>query len=287
MTTRTTISRIRHDSDATFREWIQEFEAALAFIGLVQTADTGQINTATANRPAINASAGYQIWRFNDTLQATAPIFIRIEYRTQGGATDPGMSFGIGTSTNGAGTLTGTNFVPLLQVANTAQITDTTRSSFWCAVDGFFGMDWKVGSGSTGCVWVICRTVDNTGAPTADGLLSLSLAQSMLHGRYMRFGSGAVASADQTTASNLQLTHWPFGLTTSLVGSDPQVATAWVPMPRMMPVVGVVGVLNVDAAQGTTFPFTGVGTTPRTYLACSNYTHMNSSSQLKPAILWE
>ena len=98
------------NSNADFQAWVQGLHAQFAAVGLVQTGDTGQINPATVATPAGGATAGYEIWRFNDALQATAPFFIKVEYGGNGaqGATGIGMFVTVGTATNGAGTLTGT-----------------------------------------------------------------------------------------------------------------------------------------------------------------------------------
>lgn len=98
-------------TDAEFREWAQAVHDAIAATGLVQTSDTGQINLTTVAKPgAANTAAGYEIWRFDDALQATRPVFFKFEYGTAAAATRPGMWFTIGTATNGAGTLSGNTF---------------------------------------------------------------------------------------------------------------------------------------------------------------------------------
>jgi hypothetical protein len=77
-----------------------------AFIaaGWVQTTDTGQIDlTTNVATPALGAS--YQMYRADDALQATAPIFCRVSMNGGGHAA---FTVQLGTSTNGAGTLTGT-----------------------------------------------------------------------------------------------------------------------------------------------------------------------------------
>jgi hypothetical protein len=288
MAIRTTTTRLRHDSDATFREWIQEIETSFTTIGLVQTADTGQINTATATRPATSASGGFQIWRFNDSLQATFPVFLRIEYRTGSAATNPLVRIGIGTGTDGAGTLTGTaSYVPLDINPQSSQVTDTTRNSYWCHKPGVLAWDYKVGASTQSCVGVIARTVDNTGAPSGDGLIAYHAGQSFLNTRYLRFGAGAAVGTTVTSVAVASLCHWPFDPTSSLVGADPQVATVWAPMPRFTPFVGFCGILDAEAAQGTTFTFTAVGTTSRTYMAGSNFPQMSANSRLKAAFIWE
>jgi hypothetical protein len=94
---------------ADFRAWGSGIAAQLAAIGLVKTSDSGQINWATVVPPASGAYAGYEIWRFNDALQATKPVFIRLDYGIggSGSSTSPALLANVGTSTDGAGTLTG------------------------------------------------------------------------------------------------------------------------------------------------------------------------------------
>jgi hypothetical protein len=95
-------------SDATFRTWGSAISAAMASIGWVQASDTGQINWTTVVKPAaINTAAGYEIWRMNDTLQATKPVFLKIEYGCSSAVSVPVMWITVGTGTNGTGTLTG------------------------------------------------------------------------------------------------------------------------------------------------------------------------------------
>ena len=78
-------------------------------VGLVQTADTGQINFATVTpNESGNTKSGYTIYSFNDTLQASYPCFIRIDYGVdQTGGTYYGVTIWmtVGTSTNGAGVI--------------------------------------------------------------------------------------------------------------------------------------------------------------------------------------
>lgn len=288
MTTATSSSRIRHDSNATFREWIQEMEGKLAACGLVQTSDTGQINTSTATLPATNTSAGYQIWRFNDSLQGTFPIFLRIEYRTGAVANAPGIFIGVGTGTNGSGTLTGgASYTPEAIHVSVAQTTDTARNSFWCHTESSFGMDWKQVTGTTESVFMIARTVDSTGAATGLGCIVASMRQSSNSCRYLLFAGGGSVSAPATTAAQFNACHLPWSVATTLVSGVPQVGICWVPTPGMKPVLGMVGVLNTEFTTGVSFPFTAAGSTSHTYLAASNFAFMDAGSNLKPAFLWE
>jgi hypothetical protein len=109
MTTSTFSAAPTNATDAEFRDWGSKLSDALAAVGMVKTADTGQIDWATVVKPAaISTYQGYEVWRFNDTLQATAPLFLKIEYGSGVSvATRPGLRLQVGKGTNGAGTLTG------------------------------------------------------------------------------------------------------------------------------------------------------------------------------------
>lgn len=94
--------------DADFRTWGSAINAALAALGLVQTGDTGQINWTTVVKPASgSAASGYEIWRFADALQATVPVFIKLEYGSGSTADRPALWCTVGSGSNGSGTLTG------------------------------------------------------------------------------------------------------------------------------------------------------------------------------------
>lgn len=96
---------------AQFRAWGKVISDQLAAQGLVQTADTGQIDWNTVVAPAAaDTIAGYEVWRFADALQATGPVFLKISYATGYGGSSgtgrpPAFYLAVGTSTNGAGTL--------------------------------------------------------------------------------------------------------------------------------------------------------------------------------------
>jgi hypothetical protein len=95
-------------TDAEFRTWGSTIKGELGNMGLVQTGDTGQIDWTTVLLPsAANQVRGYEIWRFADALQATAPIFVKLEYGSSGASTRAAIWITVGVATNGAGTLLG------------------------------------------------------------------------------------------------------------------------------------------------------------------------------------
>lgn len=103
--------------DAAFRLWVTNVQEMMEAIGLIRTADTGQIDPLTVAKPITNgAVAGYDIFRFDDELQATHPVHIKLEYRSSSGGSPTGNSWdlrvivGLG-GTNGAGGILTPNFI--------------------------------------------------------------------------------------------------------------------------------------------------------------------------------
>lgn len=165
-------------NDADFRAWGSAISTALAAMGLVKTSDTGQIDWTTVLKPTTaNGVAGYEMWRFNDTLQATAPVFIKIEYGVGGGVTIQSLWVTVGTGTNGAGTLVG-------QVGNRyrcfSSFADGTGSiSYISGANNRIHMALNASrnlSNSTGMVLSVERTKDATGADDATGICMYSMA---------------------------------------------------------------------------------------------------------------
>ncbi|HEY9464658.1 MAG TPA: hypothetical protein VIR54_16305 [Vicinamibacterales bacterium] len=287
MTTATSSTRIRHDSDATFREWGLEFSTKLAACGLVQTSDTGQINWVTVTRPGVSTNAGFEIWRFNDTQQGTSPIFLRFDYGTGGGATIPRIQMTVGSGTNGSGTITATGSFTITSINNASiETSDTLRNSYWCHVDGAFTWCHKVGSTAV-TIGMVGRTVDSAMAADSAGAMVVFLATNVVTGACMNFvGTDTITTKRLSAAAN-QLCHWPQSPAASLVGSDQQAATVYGTFPRMRPIPWMVGVIDSEFPTGNTFSDTPVGSTPHTYLAGPNIASMDAASVLKPAIIFE
>lgn len=109
MTTHTFSTNFSVSTDAYYRAWVQALITALTTAGLVQTSDTGQINTTTVNVPAAQSTVGgYAIFRFDDTAQSTYPLFIKLEFGTAvspGTVANacPGVWLTVGKSSSGTG----------------------------------------------------------------------------------------------------------------------------------------------------------------------------------------
>lgn len=298
MTTRTWSSGNLHDTDANYRIWGSELSAKFAEVGLVQTADTGQINWATAVRPGVATDGGYEIWRWNDAMQATAPIFMKVWYGTGGATTYPRIRVEVGTGSNGSGTITGTGAGVLIPLnhSNTNVGSATPTPSYMCHTEGFFGISWKRNSSPQGC-FVFCRTVDATGTPDGHGLMiwgygtTSGTAAAIANMRVYRFASPAsvIYSAVSSTGA-FELAISPGWLASSTTpGGDKQIYLCWGAFPEVRPLVGIVGVLYAEFAEPSTFTCAMVGTTPRTYICLGHRANniVAGSTGHGAAMLWE
>lgn len=299
MTTTTWSTGNAHANDADFRAWGSEFSAKLALCGLVQTADTGQINWATVTRPAVNVMAGYEIWRFNDTMQASAPIFLKFQFGTTTSATGPGIRIEIGTGSDGAGTITGIGAGTAFPIneGDTVAGSSTPTPSYFCHTEGSFGWLWKSGNGAQGA-GAIVRTVDATGTPTAVGCLAWCYGSTSATNGYnnnmrmIRFASTpSVPYSAVGTNLGMYLSFVPGWLGSTLTESgDKQVYIAWGSFPEMLPVTGMAVYLLSEFATATTFSVAMVGATARTYLAsghCGSGGIVPYTTNYRMAFLWE
>ena len=284
MTTKAWTSSLLHTTDAEFRAWGQDISQALADVGLVKTADTGQINWATVTRPAVNVWAGYEIWRYPDSS-----IFMRWEYGTGGGTTQPAIRVTVSNGSNGAGTLTGV--VSATRTAYWANITGTNRQSWMCLKDGFFGFSGyrSIAGGDQFAFFAVARTTDANGTTSslgatvywwgAPGAIGPAAVQAL------NFSTSYVGAVN-TTGDYCAVPH---GITSSLVGADSQAFVHWTAMPRVYPVMPLCTVVSTEVPTGSTFDVALVGATPRTYLALDPAVRgaATGGATYKLAMLWE
>jgi hypothetical protein len=158
---------------ANFRLWGSFVDNTFVASGWVQTSDTGQINWGTATVPNnVNTIIGYSIFRMNDTLQATKPVFVKMEYGQGSTMTFPYIGITIGTGSDGAGNITGILRARGLFTANQTSALLTIPSYIsgsnnrWCATL------WPNSSNHySWFTFSIERTKDSAGAVTNDGLM--------------------------------------------------------------------------------------------------------------------
>lgn len=123
--------------DAALRTIVAAIRDKLVAAGATLTTDTGQINTATVTKSASPSTiAGYNVFKFDDDLQADAPVFIKLDYGTGPTATLLNLGVTVGSGTDGAGTITG-------QVGTRQQMPTSTGASsctaYVCCSDSHIG----------------------------------------------------------------------------------------------------------------------------------------------------
>lgn len=304
MTTQSWTFPVDHQNDAGFRAWGADFSSKLAAVGLVQTVDTGQIDWGTATRPSTNADAGYEIWRFDDTQQASAPVFLKFRYGTDDVTSAPRILVDIGDASDGAGTLSlfggaASSFDPTWgTVSSTQTPAGTSRYSFMVHTEGFFAFLWCLDiktSGLAAAAMIIARTHDDQGVPDGDALLVIHPGNSSpgTSGSNINNANRTISYLTQQVYNGLGAGSCliPSNQTDSLVdGTDPQLFIHWAWTPRVKPVYTLASYLLNDFVDFTTVEAQLLGgSAPRTYLMCgryfgkSAYAHANQGT----AILWE
>jgi hypothetical protein len=190
-------------TDAAFRANIQFIEDTLVTTGgWFNTADTGQTAIGSFVHPTLqNTKMGYRVYRMNDSLQATAPIFMRLDF----GATNQGVNvFGfwptIGTGSDGAGNITGKMWDGGASVQPPVGPTSSggaiANNSYGSAAPGRVALGMFV-QGTPNFILVFCieRTKNSLGADTGDGLLVLycdgiNISNSLDRSRYLNWAPG-------------------------------------------------------------------------------------------------
>lgn len=287
------VSGVSHAGDAGFRAWGLELSTELDAY-LPKTADTGQINWATVTRPAVNTAAGYEIRRFNDALQATAPIFVKLEYGTTSVLTIPALWVTVGTGSNGSGTLTGSVTQRALCVMNSA-VGSSNYPSLLSSAPGFLGLLWKAGSqsGNVGSGFLaIARHANASGVATGDGFMALWGAvgvSSACTAQCVRTAAPATVFA----ASN-QFALIPGQVVSSAVDADYQAYAVMGINPRVWVVPWLAAVCLADIPDRATFSTALAGSTQRTFISLSSGFRPvvagigpGSSSSYGLAMVWE
>jgi len=100
-------ARLSNSTDALFRAWGSAVSTALGTV-LTRVVQTGDINWATVTVPTAGSFAGSEVYRLNDALQATAPLFFKFEYGSSNSAsTISAIRLTIGKSVDGSGVIGG------------------------------------------------------------------------------------------------------------------------------------------------------------------------------------
>lgn len=282
--------------------------------GLVQTGDTGQLDIdAVAALPADNTYAGYRMYRFNDALQATSPIFIKIEFgcgpEGLSASSNTGQRRGrclrtrvtYGKETNGAGIFVGNETAPsTFPQALASTSTGATQlthhgTSYACFNEeaGFFGFIYGVGSrnkpfavsgsnsgeyyGSTIAI-IVQRSLSDAGVPTSDGFASLgSDLQTTYNGVW---SSNAVTGniiqyISPSYKSNGALLASRYGGTSdTIIDNKIQCEPVFMMTPELKPWSALCTYRTIDMIEGTEFTIETIPGKPQNFIALGNETSL-------------
>lgn len=265
-----------NSTNAMFRAWVQFVEDLLVTTGgWVVTGDTGQMTIATATAPGgANTKVGYRVYRMADALQATAPVYLRIDYGSAAAAATPGMWWTIGQGSDGAGAITsvryngGASSSP--NFANSGNSATGTYNSYGSAGTGRVQMGLFVGTTSTHGVTVsLERSKDATGADTGDGVILMGtdaqqVASAVGISRWILLGTGAQPPLEK-------------GLFYALSGNNPSAFGSDVGIGIPIPMRGVAQPPGLGYVVTRTSDFVAEAQFSVTiYGASHNFVHLNS-----------
>lgn len=197
MTLVTFSTAMTNGTDAQFRAWGKGISDSLQAVGIVKTADSGQINWTTVTAPtSANAKMGYEIYRFNDTLQSTAPVFIKLAFGSGSSGTYPALWISVGTGSNGSGTITG-EILPEQQ--NCVYYASEVSLHYISGSSNRFVIAIQGASPGNQLVLTVERTHDSSGSDTNNGVMVNRIASwiSVDSQHYLSFSDSSVVTVPQ------------------------------------------------------------------------------------------
>ena len=166
-------ARLSNADTTLFRAWGSAVSTALGTM-LTRVTQTGEINWATVNAPAsANTFQGFEVYRLNDSLQATAPLFFKFEYGgAPSSATLPAIRLTIGKSVDGSGNIGGV----LQSAINVLSGNGSASTSSNCYISNGDGSGFVFSlqpdiSNTIGGFCCVERSRNQLGQPTANALM--------------------------------------------------------------------------------------------------------------------
>ena len=261
-------------TDAEFQAWVTAISSGFQAL-FTKVTQSGEINLATVLKPAgANTSQGFEVYRFNDSLQATAPIFFKIEYGSSSTAVTPSCWLTVGKGADGSGTITSVLLARQLVFylySNSASFYNSYIGSGdgSCLIFSLFPS--APGISGQGSYCVVERSRDGSGNPTAAGVFWQYSGQSNV--------SDYCETSDYSTAQRISLTSGcisvPANLSTNISLSDgvsSPVFTGFVMTPSR---VSWVPTAVVGAAQQDF----GIGVVAASVVGAIDYLAMGVASQ--------
>ena len=166
-------ARLSNADTTLFRAWGSAVSAALGQM-LTRVTQTGEINWATVNAPvATNTFQGFEVYRLNDSLQSTAPLFFKFEYGSAPSSAQlPAIKLTIGKSVDGSGSVSNVlqSAINVLSGNNSAAVLSNCYISNGDGSGFVFSLQPDVPN-TIGGFCCVERSRNSQGQPTANALV--------------------------------------------------------------------------------------------------------------------
>jgi hypothetical protein len=263
-----------NSSNANFQNWAGAIDAAIQAMGWTLTADTGQSNPASTAVPG-SGSFIYRIYAMADALQTgSTTVFMKLKYGTGSGSpAAPRLQVQIGTSTDGAGNLTGQNTTNAdVGLTNATGQGSTTFDCYFSGdLDRCSFMMWRsLNAQSAPFLVSVERTHNTDGTNSSDGaILNFMSSSSSVAGSHttVAFGVGVYAGSGGRTYNFIGNVSGDSGLFNNQIAVYPAA-----------PLYGKVGnpqtclalISSNNIAEGAFFQ-TSLYSATRTYICSTNF----------------
>jgi hypothetical protein len=264
MATYSFVSIITADNDANFRIWGKAISDALQAVGgiakLSAGDSSGQIDWTSVTKPAANLSAGYEMYKFADTLQSTVPVFIKIEWGSGASGNLVSMWVTVGFAHDGAGTLTGFTSTRFRHVHTFNHAVTVTATSHVSAATNRLQYLLRVNNSSGGTSEPFSLSVERTHAANGTDLnygviILFGYGNVLWYSQLLSFTTGVIATEGPTNLSVLAPStgHGSAGGTTAIY-------PCWVVAgPYYCPFGGFVFAFSGNITSGVPFSVTLLG----------------------------
>ncbi len=165
-------ARLSNADTTLFRAWGSAVSTALGTV-LTRVTQTGEINWATVNAPvAAGAFQGFEVYRLNDSLQSTAPLFFKFEYGSGAATAISAIRLTIGKSVDGSGVIGGV----LQSAINVSGGVSATTAASNCYISNGDGSGFVFSLQPDNPIFVggfccVERSRNQQGQPTANALM--------------------------------------------------------------------------------------------------------------------
>jgi len=227
MTTALFTANPLYNGGPNFRIWSQKTHDAILSTGIADASGSDSITygsdstafEALAN-PTAYVQAGFQIYKFDDALQATAPVFIKIGYGRGTNTAYPAIYVTVGNTSDGVDTVSGPPVTDVATPLSSGLQTDALSQYMICGDTNRIivtGPSWELDSQSLPDEMYFLsveRTKDANGDDTDEGILVAQVHNASTYYWYTMPYSGPTPAND---------TRWPAGIssiTTSPVTKD-------------------------------------------------------------------